>query len=368
MSQQLLDLANVIREKFKGQQHRPVPEQLALGMCKDIDNNAEVGLFDAGCVLAITLIAKGHNPAKINVIERKGELCYYEFAKETASKLGFNHIVPSMNNIKNLDRKFDVIIGNPPYQSGVKNSGNTLWDKFVAQSIEMLNDGGIMSFITPPRWRQPEDALSYIYRDYQLVSLQINGIDQGKKVFKATTQFDVYTIQKSAPYKDTLIEFADGVTGEFDVTQMPFIPNSRIDFWLKAFNSTDDKLQALWTYSHDPRAKHVFNENDKPESAIHPLTHTFTKKGVTYRYSTKAHSHQNVPKVIFGDSGDLSPIYDDGVYGCTQHSIFIPVIDQNQGKKIIEFLTSNKEIIESIKFSQRQFGPKPINYIPVSFL
>ena len=32
--------------------------------------------------------------------------------------------------------KFDVIVGNPPYQngSGNKGSNNTLWDKFVKKS------------------------------------------------------------------------------------------------------------------------------------------------------------------------------------------------------------------------------------------
>jgi predicted RNA methylase len=142
MDQQLLNLANVIRERFKGQQHRPVPEQLALDMCKDIDNNAEVGLFDAGCVLAITLIANGHNPAKINVIEKTGESCYYEFAKETANKLEFNIITPPMNNYNRIDRKFDVILGNPPYKG-------QMHLEFLKLSLEKSD---YVSFVHPSGW------------------------------------------------------------------------------------------------------------------------------------------------------------------------------------------------------------------------
>ena len=264
--------------------------------------------------------------------------------------------------------KFNVVIGNPPYQSTIKSSGNTIWDKFVLQSIDLLKDGGYISFINPPRWRQPDDALSFIYKNYQLVSLKINDVKTGKKVFNASTPFDVYTIQKIAPYKKTYIEFSDGVKGEYDVTKFPFIPNSMIDFWIDAFSSDEEKLTALWTYSHDPRQKHVFTESEKPKSAIYPLTHTFVKGGYTERFSTKQHEYQNISKVIFGDSGEIKPIYDSGVYGCTQHSIFIPVADKIEGDKVINFLTNRPEIINSITFSIRQFGPKPLNYIPKSYL
>ena len=264
--------------------------------------------------------------------------------------------------------KFDVIIGNPPYQDKVTSSGNTLWDKFVAQSLELVKDGGQLKFINPPRWRQPEDDLSYIYKDYQLVSLEIHNVEDGKRIFGAATPFDVYVIEKVAPYKKTYIEFLDGTSGEYDVTKFPFIPNSMIDFWIKAFESKGDKLSAKWTYSHDPRQKHVFTEEEKPESAIYPLTHTFTKTGFTKRYTTKKHEYQEVPKVIFGDAGVIRPIFDPGKYGCTQHSIFIPVEDQAEADKVIRFLTNKPEFIDSITFSQRQFGPKPLNSVPKSLM
>ena len=67
-----------------------------------------------------------------------------------------------------------------------------------------------MHFINPPRWRQPNDRLSYIYKNYQLVSLKIYNSKEGKKVFNASTPFDVYTIEKVKPYKKTHIEFSDG--------------------------------------------------------------------------------------------------------------------------------------------------------------
>lgn len=311
----------------------------------------------------MTALDKGYKPENIWVWENDSRHIYTIMM--ICDKI---NVTTDLQELVRKSMDFDVVIANPPYQGDIKSSGNTIWDKFVATSLELLKDGGSMHFINPPRWRQPEDKLSYIYKDYQLVSLKINNAKEGKKVFKASTPFDVYTIQKVKPYKKTYIEFSDGVKGEYDVTRFPFIPNSSIDFWEEAFECKDEKLSAMWTYSHDPRQKHVFTEKDKPENAVYPLTHTFTKNGITKRYSTKRHEYQYAPKVIFGDSGTIQPIFDSGEYGCTQHSIFIPVDSKEDADKVINFLTNKPDIIDSITFSQRQFGPKPLNFLPKSFL
>ena len=60
-----LDLARHSRDKFRGNLHQPVPADLCAAMVDGIDPEASVLLFDAGCVLAFTLLNQGHNAAKI---------------------------------------------------------------------------------------------------------------------------------------------------------------------------------------------------------------------------------------------------------------------------------------------------------------
>jgi hypothetical protein len=275
-------------------------------------------------------------------------------------------IVDKLETLK--DMKFTRIIANPPYQAGTKSSGNTLWDKFVPKLLELLEDGGKLSIITPPRWRQPEDRLQYIYKDYQLVSVEIHSAKDGKATFNASTPFDVYVIKKVKPTELTKVTFDDGTVEYIDVTQLPFIPNSNWQFWSQCFADNSIKPEFLWGYSHDSRLSHM----SETESKVHcyPITHNFTDDGLTFTYSSKQHEYQYHPKVLIRDQGNPKPIYDSGQYGCGRHTIFIPVENEQQAKEMIDFLNSSdfQTIRSSVTFSQRQFSPKPFNYIPLSYI
>ena len=50
--------------------------------------------------------------------------------------------------------KYDVVIGNPPYQSPVKGA-LPLWPKFINTSLTSLKDGGYLAYITPDKWIEP---------------------------------------------------------------------------------------------------------------------------------------------------------------------------------------------------------------------
>ena len=51
-----------------------------------------------------------------------------------------------------LDMKFDVIIGNPPYQSEKGTGTQPLWPLFVKKSYNLLSADGYMAMITPNKW------------------------------------------------------------------------------------------------------------------------------------------------------------------------------------------------------------------------
>ena len=154
MNQKIPDVLRYILENFQGQQHRPVSKELALQLTENVNPNDVVGLFDAGCVIALTLIERGHDPSKIYVIEKSLEKCYTEFSKSISKRFRFNVIQPPMGNLNRIDMKFDVVIGNPPYQRDTKgdrggSSSNPLWWEFSNTAFNLVKEGGVVSLITP---------------------------------------------------------------------------------------------------------------------------------------------------------------------------------------------------------------------------
>lgn len=94
-------------------------------------------------------------PNYIDKLKNKGE------CKEVKKLRDTRRIGEVLNEEFGRDMKFDVVIGNPPYQenTGGGNGGgaNTLYDKFVLHGIELADK--YVSFITPARWYTDESRV-----------------------------------------------------------------------------------------------------------------------------------------------------------------------------------------------------------------
>jgi hypothetical protein len=58
-----------------------------------------------------------------------------------------------MKEVWGID-KVDIVMGNPPYNDE-NSSGNSLWSKFILQSINILSHNGYITMIVPGRWILP---------------------------------------------------------------------------------------------------------------------------------------------------------------------------------------------------------------------
>jgi hypothetical protein len=62
----------------------------------------------------------------------------------------------------NYDFKFNVILGNPPYnppKTETGSSGNSIWPHFVIKSFYIVKDNGFLLFVHPPGWKKPTNEI-----------------------------------------------------------------------------------------------------------------------------------------------------------------------------------------------------------------
>lgn len=223
--------------------------------------------------------------------------------------------------------KFDIIVGNPPYQDPSKKGRlggrNPLWTQFVRKSFASLRRDAYLCFVHPSLWRQPNNTKCSILREKNIIYLSINNEKQGLKTFGAETRFDWYIAQNSKCGSLTEILDQENKIWKLDLNtqKWPFIPNMMFDAIepLIAKNG-EGKNEILHSYS--------LYETRKPwMSKIHtneyqfPCVYMITKDGVRCFFSSKKEEHFGEVKVIIppGRISSVTVLADkEGKYGLTE--------------------------------------------------
>jgi hypothetical protein len=126
--------------------------------------------------------------------------------------------------LKSLSMKFDVIIGNPPYQApknvnGAK-SPQPLWRKFLVKGEELLNENGWMSLLVPSNVAKFHKEGERSPALQKVKSLAIVSIDTGMETFfNVSTEISCITFSKGKQYDSILL---NGVPWDWKL--FPWVP------------------------------------------------------------------------------------------------------------------------------------------------
>ena len=246
------------------------------------------------------------------------------------------------------DLKYDIIIGNPPYNSGTKNTGNTIYQEFISKFIKQYNK--YFSFINPPCWRKPNIKSCTFYGLYDLMTkenhlcyLSIHDNKEGLKTFNAGTRYDWYIIDKNINNKQSIINGLDKKNYKINCNEWKFLPNGKFDEYKNIFNfNMDNNIKILYSRSaYGADKKHI--SKIKTNIFKYPVIHTTPTTGITYRYSNcNTNGFYGIKKVIFGIGG-INPVKDSkGEYGMTQMSVGIEYKTDKEANDIIKAITSDK--------------------------
>ena len=185
-----------------------------------ISKNDCIGVIDT--FLTLTLTLQEHGFTNIVVLENVHkdltslQQKYYNTIKGACEKIGVTYYVPPINNYNRCNMKFDVIIGNPPYQSdngsGDKRGSatNPLWWQITKQSVSLLKKNGILSFITPTNILSGGDIFtSYVFGEDRKIDLRKVDFTAGDRFKGIGTQICRWVAHNSVT-EGNVVSVSDG--------------------------------------------------------------------------------------------------------------------------------------------------------------
>jgi hypothetical protein len=249
-----------------------------------------------------------------------------------------------------VSKKFDVIIGNPPY-SKVNGSdvsaNNMLWADFLSKSVnELLINDGRIAFLTPNTWMSPNNKISQLFRKNNVIFININNVN--KFFEKVGSTFSWYIIEKSEPKNKTQICSENG-TFLIDLSKNKYIPNIVSDTIFSILSKTVfSNLDKIPFQKNNQQSE----KNSKPNQ---DLNYNFPAIVTKHQkiYSSVENKFQYNLKLIMIRSGSFLPIKDYGENGFTRQCLALIVENEIELENAYNVLTSKlyKFILTICKWS-----------------
>lgn len=290
-----------------------------------------------------------------NLFDQKNEYKTNVYSKSFLEK-GFDEWMEGLG-IKG----FDIVVGNPPYQSSTKdkNGANSLWIKFVEKSNIILNKFGYLLLIAGDSWLGNEldyeengrmtitKIRSRIFKKNDLIFVKF-GKSLNEYFPNISIDFCYFLMKK---YKTKLKTNIYNDYGNFNYfyDDLYFIPKYNINICYSIMNKTIlkniHKIEYLEKEKNFISDKRKWKGNfslEKTDKHIYPSCNTSSQSNKKqYIWSNIKDKNQETKKVIFSDSGYLSPFYDKGEFGLNSHSFGIKVNNEDESNTIILYLNSN---------------------------
>jgi hypothetical protein len=239
---------------------------------------------------------------------------YFEYFKDHLTRLGFETVGISedINGKLCLEKdnnmKFDVAIGNPPYQDPT--GQNTIYPKFYAKAIEVCKPGGHIAMITPPAiipglWGVKNPDGIKMPEPIQIEYIKVGNVV--KQFFPGVaSDFCYFVLKNSSPNNSQVTVVTD--SGEV-VAAGPIFPREVNNVIIaqailnKCFSFYKDPYKST-SGDHGKSARFDPNGVDFAVEAISTTGEVRTRPVIWI----KEHEHYNKPKVIMPMYGKVAVV------------------------------------------------------------
>lgn len=279
-----------------------------------------------------------------------------------------------MKNVWGVD-KFDIIVGNPPYQKIDSDGDNKLYLLFTQKSINLLSDGGGLIFITP---KSIIDYLTNTNKNRKYVSklydIKYLSIDDPSKYFSVGSTFLYFYLNNTDYVGPTIIKYVgnDGVSiVEIMLLTNMTIPSKPSDMDINIINkitSLNNNFNFKMMVRKNGGSTVRFRDSEKSikyntkclsqnkDSVFKYPVIQKINKGNPYPgcicYSSEELIDCDKPKVLICRSGYIEPNYDDGLYGITDNMYYYLTKSRIEGDNLIFLLNSPIYKYLEVQFSK----------------
>jgi site-specific DNA-methyltransferase (adenine-specific) len=141
---------------------------------------------------------------------------YNVFTSHAKSNYGFKNVITADFLTWETDMKFDVIVGNPPYQ-GNEGHGLKIWPKITSNALNMLNDNGYIGWVIPSGWLESNNALMKKVRTQLTTKFNLHVVDRTANNHFSVGQDILYFVASRQEYQGKTRYVSDNVNEIIDL-------------------------------------------------------------------------------------------------------------------------------------------------------
>ncbi len=244
-----------------------------------------------------------------------------------------------------VSRKFDVIVGNPPFnpaKSGDgRKEGSKIWHKFIERAFELVTDDGHLLFVTPHNWRQGNFKLRSPHRQAQ--SLMFGN----KVVWWMDTRSPVDHFPMLGDTSVNAWHVVKGQQSEFPMVlrELCLLPRSsdpEILAKVAKFYEVCMREDPI-TYIKRLRGWEQIKADEAPSDMPFALANTSVQvRNGKFNWSAKKPPFYDDPKVLVSDCAPMVIGYSAGGVANGEHTAayITPNRTREEGERLVEFLQS----------------------------
>jgi len=335
-------------EKYSGSHAIHTPKDLTTQTISKIDTVDKNILVLFNVEFVITLLEDGIEPLQITFLSDNAH------KTNLVHRLGIKYVMTDMNTSK----KFDVVIGNPPYQddsTGKSTKTTNLYVPFFYKAESLVSDNGIVSMIIPSDWVGPNNSnfKDYIFNSRHIKEIELHPYQKYFKVKKATCN----VILDKSYNGDCKFTDENKNTIMIDLRAQEFLSKDNADIKYRNLFSNYPTMGYRWLRGKLNRNQIIEDPNgveyiEGCGRAGHPLDIKLIPASLE---TTGAGLHKIVMPNVGGTNGDLG----NNVKIAEKHHVgghgvvFLTTNSKKESENLLRYLNTKpiKELIKRVKKS-----------------